>query len=209
MKHFSIEANLREDLGKKATKKIRLEGNIPCVIYGAETNVHFYTHLSAVRKLIYTPEVMFADIKVDGKVKIARIQELQFHPVSDAILHIDFYEVKEDQPLSIQIPVKTVGSSEGVKAGGKLKINSRRITVQGLMKDIPESFEIDITPLNIGDGIRVKDLSADNIEFVDHKSKVIVMVASARGAAEEEEEEGEEGEEAEEGEEGEEKATKE
>lgn len=198
MKHFEVEASPRTDLGKKATKKIRKEGNIPCVIYGKDEVVHFYAAQSAVRKLIYTPEVMFADIKIDGKVKTATVKDIQFHPVSDLILHIDFYEVDDKTPIKIQIPIVVKGNSPGVKAGGKLKLNSRKITVKGLMSDIPDTFTIDITPLNIGDAIRVKNLKSDKLEFVDPKSNVVVIISSARGAAAA----GEDGEEGEEGEEG-------
>lgn len=199
MKHFEVEASLRTDLGKKATKKIRKEGNIPCVIYGKNEVVHFHTAQSAVRKLIYTPEVMFADIKIDGKVKTATVKDIQFHPVSDLILHIDFYEVDDNTPIKIQIPIVVKGNSPGVKAGGKLKLNSRKITVKGLMSDIPDTFTVDITPLNIGDAIRIKNLKSDTLEFIDPKSNVVVIVASARGVAAEdeasEEGEGEEGDE--------------
>jgi len=194
MKHFEVKATLRTDLGKKATKKIRREDNIPCVMYGRDEVIHFHTSQSAVRNLIYTPEVMIADINIDGKVKPTTIKEIQFHPVSDQILHIDFYEVNEKKPIKIQIPVVIKGNSPGVKAGGKLKINNRKITVKAIMDNIPDTFAIDISELNIGDGIRVRDLKSETIEFIDPQSNVVVMVASARGAAAEEEgEEGEEG----------------
>ncbi|MDR2009239.1 MAG: 50S ribosomal protein L25/general stress protein Ctc [Bacteroidales bacterium] len=183
MKHFEVNANLRTDLGKKATKKVRKDENIPCVIYGGEENVHFYTSQSAVRKLIYTPDVMFADIIIDGKKHVSIVKDIQFHPVSDKILHIDFYEVKTDKPIKIGIPMKVTGSSPGVKAGGKLKQNVRKINVKGLMDDIPEYFNVDISNLRIGQSIRIKDLSSDILEFTDPKNSVVMMVASARGVA--------------------------
>ncbi len=205
MKHFEVKANLRTDLGKKATKKIRREDNIPCVIYGKEEVVHFYTSQNAIRKLVYTPAVMFADINIDGKVKQATIQEIQFHPVSDKILHIDFYEVNDKTPIKIQLPIVIEGNSPGVKAGGKLKTISRRITVKGMMADIPDNFSVDISHLNIGDAIRIKDLESETLEFIDPKTNVVVIVSSARGASADgdEDEEGEEGEEGEGGEDGE------
>jgi len=193
MKHFEVEAKLRTDVGKKATKKIRSEENIPCVIYGGKDNVHFYTSQSAVRKLIYTPEVMFADVNIDGKKYVSVVKDIQFHPVSDQILHIDFYEVNPDSPIKIKIPLKITGSSPGVKAGGKLKQNLRKITVKGLMNDIPDFYEVSVSSLKIGQSIRIKDLKSDSLEFVDPKSNVLIMVSSARGAsvdsAEEEESE--------------------
>ncbi|MDD2636069.1 MAG: 50S ribosomal protein L25/general stress protein Ctc [Bacteroidales bacterium] len=187
MKHFEVKANLRTDLGKKATKAIRKADNVPCVIYGREEVVHFYTSKSAVRKLIYTPEVMFADINIDGKVKYAMTKDIQFHPVSDEILHIDFYEVDNKKPITIQIPIIIEGDSPGVRAGGKLKLNNRKITVRAIMENVPDGFSIDISKLNIGDAIKVKELKSDKLEFVDPKSKVVVMVTTARSATAEEE----------------------
>ncbi|MDD4150678.1 MAG: 50S ribosomal protein L25/general stress protein Ctc [Bacteroidales bacterium] len=197
MKHFEVIANLRTDLGKKATKKIRKEGNIPCVIYGKNDVMHFSTAQSAVRKLIYTPAVMFADINIDGKVKSATIKDIQFHPVSDEILHIDFYEVNEKDPIKINIPIVVEGNSPGVKAGGKLSLNNRRISVKGIMENIPDNFTINISKLNIGDSIKIKDLKSDTLEFTDPKSNIVIMVATARVVTEEETEAEAEGEEAE------------
>lgn len=183
MKHFEVNATLRTDLGKKASKKIRNDENIPCVLYGGKENIHFHTSQGVVRKLIYTPEVMFADINVNGKKYVSIVKDIQFHPVSDKILHIDFYEVMPDKPIKIKLPAKVVGNSPGVKAGGKLKQNIRKITVKGLMDSIPDFLEINISSLRIGQSIRIKDLISDNLEFVDPKSNVVVMVASARGAS--------------------------
>lgn len=187
MKHFEINATLRTDVGKKASKLIRRDEKIPCVIYGGEKTLHFYTSQSDVRKFVYTPEVMFADIKLDGKQYPAIIKDIQFHPVSDKIIHIDFYELNEAKPLKIQIPLLITGSSLGVKAGGKLKQNMRKITVKGLMNEIPDKMEIDISELNIGDSIRIKDLKSDKLEFVDTKTNIVVTIISMRGiiAAEE------------------------
>lgn len=187
MKHFEINATVRTDVGKKASKKIRKDEKIPCVIYGGEKTLHFYTSQSDVRKLIYTPEVMYADIKLDGKSYPAIIKDIQFHPVSDKVIHLDFYELNESKQIKIKIPVLVKGSSVGVKAGGKLKQNMRKIYVKGMMNDIPDKIEVDITELNIGDSIRIKDLKADKLEFVDTKTNIVVTVISMRGiiAAEE------------------------
>jgi large subunit ribosomal protein L25 len=183
MKHFEIQANLRTDLGKKASKQIRKGNNIPCVIYGGENVVHFYTNQADVRKFIYTAEVMFADINVDGKKYVSMIKDIQFHPVSDKIVHIDFYEVNPEKPLKIKIPMKIVGNSPGVKSGGKLKQNVKRLAVKGLMNDIPDFFEVSISSLRIGQAIKVKDLKSDKLEFVDPKANILVSVVSTRGAA--------------------------
>ncbi|HOZ31082.1 MAG TPA: 50S ribosomal protein L25/general stress protein Ctc [Bacteroidales bacterium] len=187
MKHFEINASLRNDVGKKASKKIRREDNIPCVIYGGGKTLHFFTSQSDIRKFVYTPEVMFADIKLDGKSYSAIVKDIQFHPVTDKIIHIDFYELNEAKKVKIKIPVHIIGSSVGVKAGGKLKQNMRKITVKAMMNDIPDKIEVDITELNIGDSIRIRDLKSDKLEFVDTKTNIVVTIISMRGiiAAEE------------------------
>ncbi|HNQ68679.1 MAG TPA: 50S ribosomal protein L25/general stress protein Ctc [Bacteroidales bacterium] len=181
MKHFEINATLRTDVGKKASKKIRREEKIPCVIYGGEKTLHFYTSQSDVRKFIYTPEVMFANINLEGKSYPAIVKDIQFHPISDKINHLDFYELNETKPLKIQIPLLITGSSPGVKAGGKLKQNMRKVTVKGLMNDIPDKVEINISELNIGDSIRIRDLKSDKLEFVDTKTNIVVTIITMRG----------------------------
>ena len=181
MKHFELKAELRSDFGKKANKKIRKEDCIPAVVYGGSETRHINVTQSDVRKLIYTPEVMFADIDVNGAVYTAIVKDVQYHPVTDKILHIDFYEISAEKPLKIAIPVKLTGSSEGVKAGGKLKQNIRKITVKGNINDIPDFYNVDVTELNIGQYIRIKDLTSDIIEFADAKSTIIASVASTRG----------------------------
>jgi len=185
MKHFELKAELRSEIGKKATKKLRKEDGIPCVIYGAAETVHIITTQSDVRKLIYTPEVMFADININGKIYTAIVKDVQYHPVSDKILHIDFYELKENKAIKIAIPLKLTGSSVGVKAGGKLKQNIRKITIKSTMENIPECYFVDISELKIGDSIRIKDLSSETLEFADAKTTVIATVISTRAAASE------------------------
>jgi large subunit ribosomal protein L25 len=181
MKHFEVNVKLRTDLGKKATKKIRKEKSIPCVIYGGEQNIHFYGLQSDFRKLIYTHEVMFVDINIENKKSTAVIKEIQFHPVSDEVIHMDFLEVNPSSPLKIKIPIKVVGTSPGVRAGGNLNQRVRTITVKGMMNDIPDSFEINIDKLKIGQTIKVKDLVSNKLEFLDPKSNVIIAITSTRG----------------------------
>jgi large subunit ribosomal protein L25 len=183
MKHFEINANLRTDVGKKASKKLRKENIIPCVIYGGDNTTHFSVLQSEIRKFIYTPEVMFADIKIEGKTHVSIVKDIQFHAVSDKVIHIDFYEVHPEKPVKIKIPVKVVGNCPGVKAGGKLKQNFSKLTVKGLMKNIPDIYEVNISALKIGQAIKVKDLVSDSLEFIDNKSNIIVTVISTRGAA--------------------------
>lgn len=186
MKTIEIKGSVREDLGKKATKALRAEGNVPCVIYGTEGVTHFYVKSANVKDLIYTPNVYIVDVKVGEKSAKAVLQDIQFHPVSDEVLHIDFLQVAEDKPVAISIPVKLNGLAEGVKAGGKLQLESRYIKVKGLIKDLPDTLDIDITELGLGKTIQVKGLSFDNLELLSAANNVVVAVKltrAARGAA--------------------------
>lgn len=181
MKHIEVKATKRVEIGKKATKAIRKEDSIPAVIYGASETLHITTQQSEVRGLIYTPEVLFADIIIDGKKHISLVKEVQYHPVTDKILHIDFYEVTPEKEIKVAIPLKFEGSSVGVKIGGKLKQNLKKITVKAKMDDIPENFVVDVTDLNIAQSIRVRDLQSDTLQFVDAPITIIVTVVSTRG----------------------------
>jgi len=181
MKHFEINASLRTEVGKKATKKVRSEKLIPCVIYGGESTVHFLVSQSDVRKFVYTPEVMFADIKLEGKTYTAVVKDIQFHKISDIINHIDFYEVNPEKPLKMKIPIKIVGNSPGVKAGGKVKQVVKRVYIKGLMNDIPDFYEVSISTLEIGESVKIKDLTSDKLEFIDPKTNIVVSVISTRG----------------------------
>jgi len=183
MKHFELIVELREDLGKKASQKLRKENKIPCVLYGNGENLHFFVTENAVRKLVYTPEVMFVDLRIGDSMKYAVLKQIQFHPVSDKIIHIDFQEITESKPVSIHIPLKITGNSPGVRAGGKLKQNMRMIGVKGLMKDIPDFYTVSIDELKIGDSIKIKDLQSETLEFTDNKNSFVVSVLATRGAS--------------------------
>lgn len=180
MKHFEIKANLRDDFGKKASKALRKENKIPCVLYGGNETIHFETTQADVRKFIYTPEVMFADIVIEGKTYYSILKDIQFNPVSDKIVHLDFYEITPDKVIKIAIPIKIEGTSIGVKAGGKLKQNFRKLTVKGLMNNIPDYFPVDISQLSIGQSIRIKELVSDTLEFVDSPNNILVTILSSR-----------------------------
>ncbi|HBH48266.1 MAG TPA: 50S ribosomal protein L25 [Bacteroidales bacterium] len=202
MKTFSISTKKRTDLGKKSTKELRAQDMIPCVMYGGEENVEFYAHVNDFRKLIYTPEVFLVDVDVDGKKYKAVMKEIQFHPVTDKVLHIDFIQVFDDKPAVVALPIELTGNSAGILAGGKLRLKKRYLITKGLVKDMPEKLVIDITDLNIGSVIKVSDLSFDNLELLDPAQAMVVGIVTSRLAKTdaEELEEGEEGEEA--GEEG-------
>lgn len=203
MKSVSIKGTKRETLGKKGAKRLREQGEVPAVLYGHEELMHISVPFSELRKLIYTPNVYLIDLDIDGEVYKAIIQDLQWHPVEEQVLHIDFVKVEDGKPVKISVPVVLEGRAKGIKAGGKLKQNMRKLKVKALPEFLPDTIEIDITKLGINDSYKVGELERENIEFLDNKSNLIVGVISSRAAAagmllpedEEEEEEGVEGEE--------------
>lgn len=188
MKVFSLNGALRNDLGKKATKAFRSEGIIPAVIYGGEskTALHFSVKAVDVRKLIYTPEIFLVDLSIEGVPYKAILKDLQFHPVSDEILHIDFLQVFEAKPIVIEVPVVLDGLAEGVKAGGKLSLDIRKLKVKALYNDVPEKLHVDVNDLGLGKSIQVGHLSFENVELLNAKNAVVCRVQltrAARGAA--------------------------
>ncbi|MCC8154666.1 MAG: 50S ribosomal protein L25/general stress protein Ctc [Tannerellaceae bacterium] len=212
MKTFQLEAAARELVGKKAVKAIRKEGNIPAVLYGNEPVALPYTgtlnagdklvdlgngkgsivtdlvvSIDAVRGLVYTPEVFLVELNLkDNKKVMAIVKDIQFHPVTDAILHIDFQEIFPDKPIVIEVPVKLQGHAEGVKSGGKLSLEMRKLKVKALYNNIPEQLNIDITDLGLGKTIQVGALQFENLELVNAKNAVVAAVKltrAARGAA--------------------------
>ena len=193
MKSVSINGIARVDLGKKFAKQLRKEENVPCVIYGgSEDPIHFYAHVNEFRKIVYTPNVYLIDVILGENTFPVIMGDIQFHPVTDKVLHIDFLRIFENQNIKINIPVNLTGNSIGVRNGGRLMLNMRRVLTEGLAQDLPELIEIDITALRIGHTIRVSDLSFDNINFLNNPDDVVVAIKTARAAIEEEEEEEEE-----------------
>ena len=188
MKTIEIKGSLRTELGKKSSKKVRKEGNVPCVIYGKEQNVHFHAHENTFKNLIYTPDAHLVNLDLDGKEYKVVLQDVQFHPVSDKITHIDFIEVFDDKPLVVSLPIKVTGDSVGVKAGGKLRIKKRHLKVRGYVNDIPENLLIDITDVKIHHSVKVGDLTYDKIELIDPKITTVLSVATSRVVTKEEEE---------------------
>jgi len=188
MKSVSINGIARVDLGKKFAKQLRKQENVPCVIYGGkEEPIHFYAHTNEFRSIVYTPNVYLIEIKIEDKVCKAIMGDIQFHPVTDKILHIDFLRVFEDQVVKINIPVNVFGNSIGVRNGGRLAINMRRIFVEALPGNLPETIDLDVTNVKIGQSIRIKDLSLENIHFLNNSDDVIVAVKTARAALVEDE----------------------
>jgi len=211
MKTFQLAAEPRTDLGKKATKALRAEGKIPAVINGGEiVTLPFAGTLKpgqkiveiedgkglittditvtddAVRKLVYTPDIYAVELDINGDKTHAILKDLQFHPVKDNILHIDFLEVNDTKPVVIEVPVQLEGHAEGVKAGGKLQLNMKKLRVRAIYTNVPERLVINVDNLGLGKTIQVGDLHFEGLELINAKNAVVCTVAltrAARGAA--------------------------
>lgn len=188
MKTIEIKGSFRTELGKKNSKQIRKSGNVPCVIYGKEKNIHFLVHENSFKTLVYTAAAHLVKLSIEDKEYKAVLKEMQFHPVSDKILHADFIEIIENKPVTISIPIKISGDSVGILAGGKLVIKKRRLKVKGLADDLPEFLPINITKLKIHESFKVGDLSYPKIELLDPKRSMVLAIATSRVAQVEEEE---------------------
>jgi large subunit ribosomal protein L25 len=184
MKAIEISAKLRENVGKKSAKLLRREESIPCVLYGTEKNIHFSAIESEFRHLIYTSNVYYAKLNIDGKEHKAIVKDIQFHPVSDKILHIDFLNISDDKPITVSIPVKLNGFAIGVQEGGKLFQDARRLAVTGLLKHFIEEIQIDVTNLKIATSIRVADIKLDNLVISEMPNKNVASVRVTRAAKE-------------------------
>jgi large subunit ribosomal protein L25 len=182
MKTIEIKGTFRTELGKKSSKQIRKSGNVPCVIYGKEKNIHFYAHELSFKNLVYTPDAHLVKLNIEDKEFNVVLKDMQFHPVKDNIIHADFIEIFDNKPITISIPIKVSGDSVGVIAGGKLSIKKRNLKVKGLVKDLPQFLPIDITNLKIHEGIKVSDLSYDKIELLDMKKAMVLTIATSRVA---------------------------
>jgi len=188
MKTIEIKGMFRTELGKKSSKEIRKAGNVPCVIYGKEKNIHFHAPELSFKNLVYTPDAHLVKLIIEDKEYQAVLKDMQFHPVKDNILHADFIEIHDKKPVVINIPIKVTGDSVGVIAGGKLSIKRRTLKVKGLAKDLPEALHIDITNLKIHEGIKVGELSYDKIELLDPKKSMVLTIATSRVAQKSDEE---------------------
>lgn len=184
MKSVSISGSLRVNVGKKDAKAQRIAGFIPCVIYGGTEQLQFVVEETQFKNLLFTPEVKFAEVEVDGKKFNATVQATQWHPITDKLLHVDFLEVIESKPVTIGIPILIIGTSPGVLRGGKLVKKVRKLRVKGLLKDIPEVINVDISNLEINDMIKVSDLKLQNLTIVEIPNAIIISVVSTRNVVE-------------------------
>ena len=182
MQVFDLKGEVRSDLGKKATKAVRNEEKVPCVLYGGEANVHFAVKDRDLKKLLYTPSVYLVNLDLSGKSYNAVMRDIQFHPVTDKVLHIDFYETVDNKPVVIEVPVRTTGHAAGVQAGGKLALITRKLKVKALPKDMPDEIVLDVTSLGVGKAIKVQDVHIEGVELMNAKSVVVAQVKLTRAA---------------------------
>jgi large subunit ribosomal protein L25 len=180
MKTFNLQASLRKETGKKESKNLRKQDLVPCVLYGGEKNIHFAVVEKAFKNLVYSPDVFLVKLDIDGEKIDAIMKDIQFHPVSDHIIHVDFSQVFTDKSVTVNLPILLTGSSLGMIEGGKLRQRRRYIKVKGLIEFIPDNLEVDITDLDIGDSLKVGDLDYDNLEVLDPSRAMVVGVVSSR-----------------------------
>jgi len=198
MKSITIDGSKRESVGKVATKALRNAGEVPCVVYGGEEPIHFSAPELAFKNLVYTPDVHTVVIALnDGSKVNAILQDIQFHPVTDAILHMDFYQIFDDKEVMLEIPVRIVGNSRGVKNGGVLRVVSRKLRVKAIPENLPDFIEADITEMKIGAKMYVTAVKSEKFSILHSDNTVICQVRTSRTAvADLDDDEGEEGEDA-------------
>uniref|UniRef100_A0AB33JAU3 Large ribosomal subunit protein bL25 n=1 Tax=Prevotella sp. GTC17260 TaxID=3236796 RepID=A0AB33JAU3_9BACT len=189
MKEINVAGKKRTDLGKKASKQLRKEGFVPCNLYGEKKDGNgapeahaFQIAFSELRKVIYTPHIYVIKLDIEGEVHTAILKEVQFHPVTDAPLHVDFYEVNEEKPITIGIPVKLVGLAQGVRDGGRMNLSIRKINVTAPYKQIPEHLDVDVTALKIGKSIKVGELSFEGLDIATSKEVIVCSIKMTRQA---------------------------
>lgn len=192
MESITITGSKRKSLGKADAKALRNEGLVPCIIYGGKENVHVQIDERAFTKLIYTPYQYIVNLEVDGDTIPVVLKDVQYHPVSDKIIHVDFQQLA-GRPVRMTLPILTKGQARGVLNGGRLRVVRRNVRVQGLPEDMPSFIELDITNLRIGKAIKIGDLNIPGVTFLAAPSQIIVAVRMKRGAVVEDEDETEEG----------------
>jgi len=182
MKTVSLSGSLRANVGKVDANALRAKGMVPCVIYGGNEQVHFFADTRAFKDVIYTPETSIVEVNLDGKTYKTVLQESQFHKVSDKLIHADFLQIVDGKPVTVHLPVKTIGQAQGVKDGGKLHLKMRKLKVKGLIEKLPERIELDIEKLTIGKAIAVGDIKLDGISILHPSNITVVSVQVTRAA---------------------------
>jgi len=189
MKSIEIKGSLRTETGKKATRELRNNDIVPCALYGVQKDengnpvaTHFTVTTDGLRNLVYTPHIYVVDLNIDGKIVNAIMKDIQFHPVTDKILHVDFYQIDEAKPIVMEVPVQLEGLAEGVKAGGKLALQIRKLKVKALYNVIPERLVVNVTNLGLGKTIKVGELNYEGLELLNAKEAVVCAVKLTRAA---------------------------
>ncbi len=190
MKSIAISGSPRENVGKRDAKELRYQSQVPAVLYGGATQTHFSVSAADLKPVVYTPVVHFIDLEIAGKKTQAVIQDIQFHPLTEEILHVDFLQLDEKKPISIEIPIKLTGTSPGVKSGGKLVQKLRKLRVKALPKDHLDNIEVSIEPLEVGKSIKVAEIKVDKLTILNAKEDTIVSVTTSRALRQAEQEAG-------------------
>jgi len=181
MKSISINGHKREGTGKTIAGQLRADGWVPCELYGNAGNTHFNVFINDFKPLVYSPETFRVELDIDGNKTTAVMKEVQFHPLNDEILHVDFHEIDENKQIKLEIPIRFVGVANGVREGGKLVKKLRNLKVKGFPKDMPDALEIDITSLGLGKSVKVKDINPGKLEILNNLSIPVAMVDVPRG----------------------------
>ncbi|WP_018621053.1 50S ribosomal protein L25/general stress protein Ctc [Spirosoma luteum] len=180
MQKLEIVGYQRANLGRTESQAIRAEGNVPCVLYGGNEQVHFYAPAILFRDLIYTPNIFEVELNIEGTIYRSILQETQFHPVSDALIHADFLLVTDKKPVKIAVPVRLVGTAPGVQKGGKLVTRVRKMRVKGSIENIPDFIDVDVSNLELGKSVRVSQISVKNIEMLEQASNPVASIEIPR-----------------------------
>jgi large subunit ribosomal protein L25 len=181
MKSISINGQKREGTGKTIAGQLRATGYVPCELYGKTGNINFKVFVNDFKPLVYTPDKFRVNLDIDGQKFDAIMKEVQFHPLSDEILHVDFHEIREDKIIKVDLPIKLTGTAAGVREGGKLTKKLRTLKVKGFPKDMPDVIEVDVTSLGMGKSIKVKDINAGGLEIMNAPTLPVASVEVPRG----------------------------
>jgi len=189
MRTIEIIGYKRANLGKSNAKRLRVDGNVPCVLYGGSEQIHFYAPMILFRELVYTPNSAFIKLNIEGDEHNAILQDVQFHPVNELILHADFLELHEDRRIKMDIPIHFIGEAPGIEQGGKLMVKLRKVSIKALPKDMPEFIDMDVSSLDLGNSIKVKDINVKDFTVLNSTRITIATVSVPRMILEEEPEE--------------------
>ena len=183
MRSFDLKGTERKEIGSKYAKQLRKEGQVPCIVYGNNNHINFTVSQKELKGAVVTPHVYIVNLNIDGKVIKTIIKDLEFHPVTEDVLHADFYAFADEQAISVKLPVNLVGLAPGVKVGGKMKQSARKVTVMGKAADLPEKIDVDISSLELEQSIKVADLKFDNFCITDPQDALICRILATRATA--------------------------